>query len=98
MTSYLGMNSIDIRNGAFTQARFWELSVPLTALVLAIVWGVVKFKRGLRRGVMACLGRFARRLRIRRKKAMEMDHEGKSSSKEKSMMGIKNGRETWFSK
>lgn len=45
MTSYLGMNSIDIRNAAFTQLRFWELAVPLTIVVLFAVWILVKFKR-----------------------------------------------------
>ncbi|PMD64437.1 uncharacterized protein K444DRAFT_303056 [Hyaloscypha bicolor E] len=45
MTSYLGMNSIDIRNAAFTQLRFWELAIPLTVIVLVAVWALVKFKR-----------------------------------------------------
>ncbi|PMD37725.1 hypothetical protein L207DRAFT_80577 [Hyaloscypha variabilis F] len=51
MTSYLGMNSIDIRNAAFTQLRFWELAIPLTIVVLLAVWILVKFKRRFSRWV-----------------------------------------------
>jgi hypothetical protein len=39
------LKSIDIRNAAFTQLRFWELAVPLTIIVLLAVWILVKFKR-----------------------------------------------------
>lgn len=49
VTSYLGMNSIDIRNGNFEQTLFWELSVPLAVIVMTAIWFIVRFKRSLRR-------------------------------------------------
>jgi Mg2+ and Co2+ transporter CorA len=61
ITSYLGMNSIDIRNAAFTQLRFWELAIPLTVIVLLAVWGLVKFKRRLSRGIRSVVRRCIRR-------------------------------------
>ena len=36
VTSLLGMNTVDIRNSNSTQALFWAISLPLTAVVVAL--------------------------------------------------------------
>lgn len=36
VTSYLGMNTADIRNQDATQGLFWEIATPLTSAVIAI--------------------------------------------------------------
>lgn len=36
VTSYLGMNTVDIRNQNATQGWFWEIAIPLTAAVIAL--------------------------------------------------------------
>lgn len=64
ITSYFGMNSIDIRNAAFTQLRFWELAILLTVIVLLevlAVWGLLRFKRRLSRVIRHIVRRCIRR-------------------------------------
>ncbi|MCJ1314658.1 hypothetical protein MMC25_008340 [Agyrium rufum] len=36
VTSLLGMNTVDIRNSTSTQGLFWAISLPLTAIVVAL--------------------------------------------------------------
>ncbi|KAJ5127115.1 Mg2+ transporter protein CorA-like/Zinc transport protein ZntB [Penicillium atrosanguineum] len=38
ITSYLGMNSVDIRNGTFHQSLFWAIALPSAACLIFILW------------------------------------------------------------
>ena len=49
VSSYLGINSVDIRNSSFTQARFWQIALPVTVVVLAVVYVLLRLKRGVKR-------------------------------------------------
>lgn len=49
ITSYLGMNSVDIRNGTFHQSLFWAIALPSTAFLIFILWVVIRFRHRVRR-------------------------------------------------
>jgi hypothetical protein len=49
ITSYLGMNSIDIRNGTFHQSLFWAIALPSAACLALTLWVVIRFRQRLRR-------------------------------------------------
>jgi Mg2+ and Co2+ transporter CorA len=59
VTSCLAMKSIDIRNGNFEQALFWELSVTLAVIAMAAIWFIVRFKHNLRRKLNGLLRRLS---------------------------------------
>ncbi|KAL6237933.1 hypothetical protein BDW75DRAFT_237809 [Aspergillus navahoensis] len=60
VTSYLGMNSVDIRGGNFTQALFWAIAIPITAFLVGSLWVALRFRRRIRRFVIDKLGSFGR--------------------------------------
>lgn len=49
VTSYLGMNSVDIRDGTFKQSLFWIIALPSAAGLIFTLWIVLKFRQRLRR-------------------------------------------------
>jgi len=49
VTSYLGMNSVDIRDGTFKQSLFWIVALPSAAVLIFTLWIVLKFRQSLRR-------------------------------------------------
>lgn len=49
VTSYLGMNSVDIREGTFRQSLFWIVALPSAAGLILTLWIVLKFRQRLRR-------------------------------------------------
>lgn len=49
ITSYLGMNSVDIRDGTFHQSLFWAVALPSTACLIFILWVVIRFRKRVRR-------------------------------------------------
>ncbi|KAL4906227.1 hypothetical protein BDW74DRAFT_151541 [Aspergillus multicolor] len=52
VTSYLGMNSVDIRDGTFTQAMFWAIAVPVAACLVGVLWVALRFRRRIRQFVL----------------------------------------------
>lgn len=57
VTSYLGMNSVDIRNGTFNQSLFWIIALPSTTCLLLSLWIIIRFRGRLRR-LLVYLRRF----------------------------------------
>jgi hypothetical protein len=49
VTSYLGMNSVDIRDGTFHQSLFWAVALPSTACLIFILWIFIRFRKRVRR-------------------------------------------------
>lgn len=49
VTSYLGMNSVDIRNGTFNQSLFWIIALPSTAGLIFCLWVVIRFRRRVKK-------------------------------------------------
>lgn len=49
VTSYLGMNSVDIREGTFKQSLFWIIALPSAAALILTLWAFLKFRKRLRR-------------------------------------------------
>lgn len=49
VTSYLGMNSVDIRNGTFNQGLFWLIAIPSTTALLFLLWIIIHMRRRLRK-------------------------------------------------
>ena len=49
ITSYLGMNSVDIRNGTFHQTLFWAIALPSTAFLIFTLWAVIRFRHRVKR-------------------------------------------------
>lgn len=49
ITSYLGMNSVDIRDGTFHQSLFWAIALPSATCLVFILWVVIRFRQKLRR-------------------------------------------------
>jgi uncharacterized membrane protein (DUF485 family) len=49
VTSYLGMNSVDIRGGSFTQGLFWAIAMPIAAFLVGGLWIALRFRRRIRR-------------------------------------------------
>ncbi|KAJ6120590.1 Mg2+ transporter protein CorA-like/Zinc transport protein ZntB [Penicillium sp. IBT 18751x] len=49
ITSYLGMNSVDIRNGTFHQSLFWVIALPSAAFLVFVLWVVIRFRHRMRR-------------------------------------------------
>ena len=49
VTSYLGMNSVDIREGTFNQSLFWMIALPSAAGLIFFLWIFIKFRRRVRR-------------------------------------------------
>ena len=43
VTSYLGMNTSDLRNTKSTQTLFWATGLPVTLTVLSLAWIVVYY-------------------------------------------------------
>lgn len=41
VTSYLGMNSVDIRNGTFKQSLFWIIALPSAVCLLVFLWLII---------------------------------------------------------
>ncbi|KAL4869217.1 hypothetical protein BDV12DRAFT_85184 [Aspergillus spectabilis] len=56
VTSYLGMNSVDIRGGTFTQGLFWAIAIPIAASLVGGLWVALRFRRRIRRFVVEKLG------------------------------------------
>jgi hypothetical protein len=52
------MNGVDLGGAGFTEGLFWEISVPLTVVVLLTVWALLKFKRSLRRSLRSMVRGF----------------------------------------
>jgi Mg2+ and Co2+ transporter CorA len=55
VTSYLGMNSVDIREGTFNQSLFWMIAIPSAAGLIFFLWAVIKFRRRVKRFWMLLL-------------------------------------------
>jgi hypothetical protein len=60
VTSYLGMNSVDIRGGTFTQGLFWAIAIPIAASLVGGLWVALRFRRRIRRFVVGTLGTCSR--------------------------------------
>lgn len=48
VTSFLGMNTTDIRDTTYSQSLFWMIALPVTAIVMALVMGVAYNSDGLK--------------------------------------------------
>ncbi|KAL4934217.1 uncharacterized protein BDV17DRAFT_3103 [Aspergillus undulatus] len=56
VTSYLGMNSVDIRDGTFTQGLFWAVAIPIATCLVGGLWLGLKFRRRIKRLFVDRLG------------------------------------------
>lgn len=48
VTSFLGMNTTDIRDTTYNQSLFWMIALPVTAIVMALIMGVAYNSDGLK--------------------------------------------------
>lgn len=58
VTSYLGMNSVDIRDGTFHQSLFWIIAIPSAGGLIFFLWVIIKFRRRVRRFWLRLLEKF----------------------------------------
>jgi CorA-like Mg2+ transporter protein len=49
VSSYLGMNTVDIRNSTTHQDLFWMISIPITASILFSLWIVLAMRKRIKR-------------------------------------------------
>ncbi|KAJ6013243.1 Mg2+ transporter protein CorA-like/Zinc transport protein ZntB [Penicillium herquei] len=94
VTSYLGMNTIDIRNMRNSQTLFWAISIPLTAVIISIVLFVALQAERVRDAIEVL---FQPRLSKGRRDVFKTSHEDDTNDLD-SMLGqlpVSNGKKPW---